>query len=135
MTLGRSIDELPHIVAATDRFFAEQRIDTAIRVAVDLAIEELFVNMVKHNVGAGHGIRLRMQFANDEVEVALTDFDVDPFDPSQVPAPDLDVPLHQRRPNGMGLYLVSKMVDSVNYEYRDRQSRVSFVKKVAGGHA
>jgi serine/threonine-protein kinase RsbW len=135
MTLKRSIDELPVIVAATDQFFAARQLDAAIRVAVDLAIEELFVNMVKYNRGTDRKIQLRMQAADDALEVSLTDYDVAPFDPTQVPALDVDAPVEQRKPNGMGLYLVSKMVDSVRYEYHDRESVVTFRKKMVHGPA
>lgn len=130
MTLKRSVDELATIVAATDRFFSEQRIDPAIRLPVDLSIEELFVNMVTYNHGTDRSIRLCMEASGGALEVSLTDHDVDPFDPTRVPEIDFDKPLEQRRPNGMGLYLVSKMVDSIHYEYHDRQSKVTFVKRL-----
>ncbi|MGH8191853.1 MAG: ATP-binding protein [Rhodanobacteraceae bacterium] len=131
----RSVDELSAIVAATDRFFAEQQLDAAIRTPVDLAVEELFVNMVQYNRGTDRSIRLYMQVSGAALEVSLTDYDVDPFDPTKPPALDIDAPLAQRSPDGMGLYLVSKMVDSIRYEYRNRESRVTFMKRVVPGHA
>ena len=39
---------------------------------------------------------------------------------------DVHAPLEDREPGGLGLYLVLKMVDSINYEYRDRQSKTTF---------
>lgn len=135
MTLKRSVDELATIVAATDRFFSEQRIDPAIRLPVDLSIEELFVNMVTYNHGTDRDILLRMEASGGALEVSLTDHDVDPFDPTRVPEIDFDKPLEQRRPNGMGLYLVSKMVDSIHYEYHDRESKVTFVKRLGRADA
>jgi serine/threonine-protein kinase RsbW len=134
-TFKRSVHELPAIVAATDRFFVEQGIDPSARLPVDLAIEELFVNMVKYNQGTRHDIRLRLDWAGEALEVSLTDFDVAPFDPTQLPEFDVDAPLEARRAGGMGLYLVSKMVDAIHYEYRDRESRVTFVKRMAHAHA
>ncbi|MGH8215218.1 MAG: ATP-binding protein [Rhodanobacteraceae bacterium] len=134
-TFKRSVHELPAIVAATDRFFVEQGIDPSVRLPVDLAIEELFVNMVQYNQGTHHHIRLRLEWTGDALEVSLTDYDVAPFDPTQVPELDVDAPLAARRPGGMGLYLVSKMVDAIHYEYRDRESCVTFVKRMAHAHA
>lgn len=134
MTLQRSIDQLPAIVAATDRFFTERKLDPTIRMPVDLAVEELFVNMVNYNVGSRHDIRLAMRVDGDALEVSLTDYDVEPFDPSDAPAFDPDAPLERRKPDGMGLYLVSKMVDSIHYEYHGRESRVAFRKRLAHGH-
>ena len=120
MTFKRSIHELQAIVAATDLFFSERCIDPALRLPVDLSIEELFVNMVKYNRGTHHDITLRMDWIGDAVEVSLTDYDVEPYDPTRAPELDIDAPLAARRPGGMGLYLVSKMVDAIHYEYRNR---------------
>lgn len=130
----RSVDELQAIVVATERFFAQRQLDASIRPAVDLAIEELFVNMVKYNHGTDHDIRLQMQLAGDVLEVSLTDHDVEPFDPSRPPAVDIGAPLAERLPSGMGLYLVSKMVDSIHYDYRNRESKVTFSKRTAQAH-
>ncbi|HEX5354148.1 MAG TPA: ATP-binding protein [Rhodanobacteraceae bacterium] len=124
----RSVDELQSIVAETERFFSENAIDPSIRVAVDLSIEELFVNMVQYNLGTDHDILMRLSQVDGGVEVCLTDYDVEPFDPSRAPSYDVDAPLAEREPRGMGLYLVSKMVDSMHYEYRNRESRVTFFK-------
>lgn len=134
LRIKRSVNELQAIVTATDRFFAESAIDPSIRLPVDLAIEELFVNMVQYNLGTDHDILLQLQRAGDGLEVSLTDYDVEPFDPSCVPAVDIDAPLEQREPNGLGLYLVSKMVDSIHYAYLNRESKVTFIKTVAQGH-
>lgn len=134
-TFKRSLSELQPIVAATEAYFAEHAIDPSIRMHVDLSIEELFVNMVKYNLGTQRDILLQFRPAPGGVEVSLTDFDVDPFDPTCVPDVDLDAPLEERVPNGLGLYLVSKMVDSIHYQYHDRQSRITFIKRAGGGDA
>ncbi|MEO6800075.1 MAG: ATP-binding protein [Rhodanobacter sp.] len=126
----RSVNELQAIVAATGRFFSHSGTAESIRMAVDLAVEELFVNMVTYNLGTDHDILLQMQASPGGVTVSLTDYDVEPFDPSLAPHVDINAPLDQREPNGLGLYLVSKMVDSVHYAYRDRESKVTFVKTV-----
>ena len=135
MTCKRSLDELQAIVAATDRFFSERGVDPAMRMPVDLSIEELFVNLIKYNQGTNRDIGLRLDWVADGVEVSLTDHDVDPYDPTRPPELDVDAPLAARRPNGMGLYLVSKMVDAIHYEYRNRESKVTFTKRMPQGHA
>ena len=134
-TFKRSVDELQVIVAATDGFFAQSGVDESIRMAVDLSIEELFVNMVTYNLGTDHPILLQMQALDHGVRVSLTDYNVEPFDPSHAPGVDIDAPLDQREPNGLGLYLVSKMVDSIHYEYRNRESKVTFTKTVGQADA
>jgi serine/threonine-protein kinase RsbW len=61
------------------------------------------------------------------LEVRLTDYDVERFDPTRAAPVDVNAPLDERSPGGLGLYLVMKMVDSIHYEYRNRQSKITFI--------
>lgn len=123
----RSLDELKHIVATTGDFFAAHGINPDLRHKVDLATEELFVNLVTYNKETSRKILIEMRPIERGVVVSLTDFDVERFDPTTSAAKvDTDAPLEDRDPGGLGLYLVMKMVDSIHYEYKNRQSKISF---------
>jgi len=124
------VDVLERIVADTARGFAEYGIDSSLRGTVDLAIEELFVNMVKYNAGSNQDIALEIRPIENGVEVSLTDFDVERFDPSRPVSVDINAPVAEREAGGLGLYLIHKMVDSIQYEYRDRRSKVTISKRV-----
>lgn len=124
---GRSLDELKNIVAFTDQFFAEYDIDQSLRYMVDLCVEELFVNMVTYDTETDSDILIEMHPHEHGVKVSLTDFDVERFDPRQAKSVDIDAPLEQRTPGGLGLYLVLKMVSSIRYEYRNRNSKITFI--------
>jgi serine/threonine-protein kinase RsbW len=124
---GRDLRELSNIVAFTDQLFAEEGIDSSMRNIVDLCVEELFVNMVKYNNETRAEILIEMYVHNGGVKVSLTDYDVDRFDPREVPAVDVDAPLEDRAPGGLGLYLVLKMADSIHYEYKNRTSKITFI--------
>lgn len=123
----RSFDELKNIVALTDEFFNDHDLDPSQRYVVDLATEELFVNMVTYNVESHEDILIQMIPHDHGVEVSLTDYDVERFDPTEVQAVDIDSSAEVRVPGGLGLYLVLKMVDSIHYEYRNRQSKITFI--------
>lgn len=128
---SRSLGELANIVAFTESFFAAEKLDSALRHIVDLCVEELFVNMVTYNTETTEDIMIEMTENDSGVVVSLTDFDVERFDPSELPPTDVNAPLEHREPGGLGLYLVMKMADSIHYEYRDRVSRVTFAASVA----
>jgi anti-sigma regulatory factor (Ser/Thr protein kinase) len=127
---GRSFDEISRIVRDTEAFFEKEGIAASIRTAVDLCIEELFVNMVNYNTETESSILLEMHPVEKGVEVSLTDFNVERFDPTELRDVDVDAPASERTPGGLGLYLVLKMVDSIHYEYVDRRSKISFTIKV-----
>jgi anti-sigma regulatory factor (Ser/Thr protein kinase) len=123
----RRIDELDRIVAMTEAMFDRFQLDNGMRPVVDLAIEELFTNMVKYNTETSAQIEIEMQVHEEGVEVSLTDFDVERFDPSAAARVDVNAPLEERTPGGLGIYLVMKMVDSIQYQYRDRSSKITFI--------
>jgi serine/threonine-protein kinase RsbW len=124
---GRSLDELGNIVSFTDAFFLENDIDASVRYIVDLCVEELFVNMITYNTESSADILIEMKPHEHGVEISLTDFDVERFDPREIGSVDVDAPLEQRTPGGLGLYLVLKMVNSIHYEYRNRTSKITFI--------
>ena len=124
---GRSLDELKNIVSFTEDFFAQDDIDQSIRYIVDLCVEELFVNMVTYDTETNSEILIEMSPNEQGVEVSITDFGVEKFDPRNAAAVDIDAPLDQRTPGGLGLYLVLKMVSSIHYEYRNRNSKITFI--------
>jgi len=130
-TYKRSFEEIGNIVQDTEVFFAQENIDQTLRMKVDLSLEELFVNMVTYNTETTSDILIRMKSIENGIEVSLTDFDVDRFDPTVERAVDVDVPLADRIPGGLGLFLVMKMADSINYEYHGRTSKITFTNKMA----
>ena len=123
----RNFDELRNIVTMTEAVFRQENLTAELRNVVDLATEELFVNMVTYNTESKEDILIQMVPHEHGIEVSLTDYNVARFDPTSAATVDVDAPLEERTPGGLGLYLVLKMVDSIHYEYRNRQSKISFV--------
>lgn len=132
---ARNFDQIANIVEDTEKFFAEQGIDPSLRMKVDLALEELFVNMVTYNTESDEDVLIEMKPIKGGIEVSLTDQGVDRFDPTRSPEVDVDAPLSDRTPGGLGLYLVLKMADTIHYEYRGRTSKITFTNTVSAGEA
>jgi serine/threonine-protein kinase RsbW len=114
--------------------FALHHIDPGFLPTVDFVVEELFTNMVKYSKTSDAAVRVDVTRIDGGVEVALTDYDVEPFDVTRAPEVDITMPIEKRVPGGLGLHLIRRMVDSVVYEYSkaSRQSRITFRKTDAG---
>jgi anti-sigma regulatory factor (Ser/Thr protein kinase) len=123
----RDFSELSKIVAMTESVFQEAGLESKLRNVVDLATEELFVNMVTYNIESKEDILIQMVPHFHGIEVTLTDYNVERFDPTGAGQVDVNAPLEERTPGGLGLFLVLKMVDSIHYEYRNRQSKITFI--------
>ena len=131
----RDFEELKNIVTMTEAVFKEMGLNPELRNVVDLATEELFVNMVTYNTESNEDILIEMVPHALGLEVRLTDYDVERFDPTSVAPVDVEAPLDERTAGGLGLYLVMKMVDSIHYEYHNRESKITFRKKVDKSNA
>ena len=126
--LNRSYDSLEEMYDLTERFFLTEDVELSIRFPVHFVMEELFTNMVKYQPDNSNDILLAVKKVDGSVSVSLTDFDVDDFDVTVDRNVNTEAPLDERTPGGLGLHLIHKMVDTLNYDYADRQSTVTFTK-------
>jgi phosphoserine phosphatase len=130
----RSFDSLQAIFAFTADFCSRHGVDAGLVPTVDFVAEELFTNMVKYSPLGAAEMRIDMTTIAGGVEMALTDYDVEQFDVTRAPDVDTAKPIEQREPGGLGLHLIRRMVDSMEYEYSQqrRQGRTTFRKTLAG---
>jgi phosphoserine phosphatase len=124
---ARRVAALDEIVAFTADFFARAGLDAGLRPRVDLALEELFTNLVKYGGGSG-AVRIELARVRDGVAAALIDDGVERFDVTAAPDVDIAAPIGERRPGGLGLHLVRRLVDSIEYGYsaQERRARIAF---------
>lgn len=121
----RSFDELEAIFA-----FTRENMNEELARTVDFVLEELFTNVVKYGKQSDSPVRIDIVRVAGGVEVTLIDADAEPFDVTQAPEADIHLPLEQRKPGGLGIHLIRKMVDSIQYRYSadERTSRTTFRK-------
>jgi serine/threonine-protein kinase RsbW len=131
---ARHLDALEALFPFVERFVSLRRLDEATAFAMQLAVEELFTNFVRHNTGGAGRIAVRLDIDGGRLFITLTDFDVDPADPAAGTSPDILLPLEERTVGGLGIHLVRSMFDSLTYEYRDRALRVTAVKNLEDTH-
>ena len=127
----RSLESLDEISEALRTFFADNDARTEHLESVTLAVEELFTNMLKYGGGTGD-VLIAFVLEDGELSVGLTDFDVDEFDVTKAPEVDVDRPLSERQPGGLGIHLIKKMMDRIEYNYVDRRGTTTFFKRLDG---
>lgn len=133
-TFARKLDALQQIFGFVAEFLAPIDPQSLDHREIQLVVEELFTNFLRHNRDGANEIGIELQRYSGHVEVIVTDTDVEPFDITQVPAMQLDQPLEKRRGGGMGLQLVRTIADKLSYEYSERTSRVIVEKKLELGN-
>jgi serine/threonine-protein kinase RsbW len=128
-SFGRRIDALAEIVAFTTAAFERLGVPAALRADVDFVLEELFTNIVKYGRGRAP-VAIEIAAIPQGVEVTLIEREAERFDVTRAPPVDITLPAVQRQPGGLGLHLIARMVDSLQYAYSEgeRCGRVVFRK-------
>lgn len=129
-SFARSMSSLDDVFGFAENFLAGRNVDGRHLFAIKLVIEELFTNMVKFNPDGPDTIALEMADLDDAVQVRLTDREPAPFDVTEPRGMDTEAPIERRDGNGMGLFLVQRFVDAMEYAYRDGVSTITFVKRL-----
>jgi anti-sigma regulatory factor (Ser/Thr protein kinase) len=126
----REIEAIGEVFAFLETFADGQEVDEKSAFCIALAVEELFTNMVRHNEGGGDRITVSVERRDNRVHLELVDTDVEPFDPETAEVPPVDAGIDERRPGGLGIYLVRSMVDDLNYDYETegRRMRITVTK-------
>lgn len=129
-SFARSLDSLDQIFAFIRDYCETEGLDPAARTSIGFAVEELFTNMLKYNRAGRGAIELELEHAGGELVGRLSDPDSERFDVTATPDAIVDLPLELRVPGGLGLHLVRRVMDAVEYDYSGRCSRISFRKKL-----
>lgn len=130
ITLKRQIAAIEQIVGFTDRFFEAENLGPEHRNEVDLALEEAFTNIVKYNPGGEGDILLTLERDDDDLVMSLTDFDAERFDFDRAGAVDIDQPVTERTPGGLGIHLIRKLMDRVDYKFNDREGTITMIESI-----
>ncbi|MCH8872697.1 ATP-binding protein [candidate division KSB1 bacterium] len=124
----RDLKSLDEIFKFINEFSAKTGVDESVVFTINLVVEELFTNIVKYTSENSNEILLQLKKNEDDLIIHLTDFDVDPFDITKTAEVDTKQSLEERRVGGLGIHLVKQMIDKIEYEYKDRQSKIILIK-------
>lgn len=91
-------------------------VDEKIIPDLELVADELCSNVLNHGYdGLGGWIEITIKPVDRGVQLTVRDWGQS-FDPMSVPLPDVEAPLEERTLGGLGLFLVRKLMDEVQFE-------------------
>lgn len=97
---------------------------------VQLAVDEAATNVIQHSYKDIKGsLTVGVDAVDSEFQIQLNDRGA-PFDPDNVPEPDLVSPLEQRKTGGLGLYLMRKLMDRVEFTFRNGENVLLMAKRI-----
>ncbi|RPJ26752.1 MAG: ATP-binding protein [Chloroflexi bacterium] len=97
---------------------------------IQLATDEAASNIIEHAYqnSPDKVLDLACGMKGDVITIILTDYG-ESFDPSEVPLPDLKADLSDRKIGGLGIFLMRKLMDEIDYKPGSNKSNVLTMTK------
>ena len=126
------VENLQDVLAFVDEQLEGRNCSIKIQMQIDIAIEELFVNVAQYAYLEGSGrVKISLKWLEDPLRLSITFTDRGiPYDPLAKPDPDVTLPARDRQIGGLGIYMVKKSMDHMYYEYKDGKNHISIIKKL-----
>lgn len=125
-------EELDRILA-----FVEEKLDAAgcpedVKIAIDIAVEEIFVNIASYAYETGEGtatICVSIEEVPLQVQIIFIDQGKQ-YNPLERTDPDISQKLEDRQIGGLGIYMVKEIMDETSYEYKEGSNILTIKKKI-----
>ncbi len=144
LTVAAKLEKLDDVLRFIDEVLEENGCSIKAQMQLDVAVEELFVNIAHYayDLVEGHA-EIELETGGEEIvpeelkagdegkwiRITLIDSGV-PFNPLKKPDPDITLSAQERQIGGLGIFMVKKSMNHVVYDYRDGKNILSIYKKI-----
>ena len=130
--LSNRLEEIERLARVIEAFCAKHQLPDAIAFAFNLSLDEVVTNIVSYAFTdvQQHPIDVRLRLDAGVLHAEVND-DGRPFNPIDVPTPDLDAPIDERRIGGLGIHIVREMMDSLEYNREEDRNILRLSKHVS----
>ena len=128
--LDAVIENLDRVLDFVNTELEAHDCDMKVQTQISIAIEEIFVNIAhyayKPEVG---GVSIRVAVA-DEIVIEFEDKGI-PYNPLEKIDPDINRTAEEREIGGLGIFMVKKFMDSIEYRNIDKKNILTIRKGIA----
>ena len=132
LNIEAKTENLDKVLAFVDQHLEERGCAVQVQMQIDVAVEELFVNIAQYAYAPGIGVAtIRVELQEDPLVVVITFIDNGiPYNPLAKEDPDITLSAEERPIGGLGIYMVKKSMDDMSYEYKDGQNILRIKKQL-----
>lgn len=128
MTLDAAADNLPRVLAFADEILEAAGCGPKAQMQIDLAVEEIFVNIAGYAYAPQTGaVEIAMEVEDGKAMIRFTDSGK-PYDPLQRDDPDVTLSAEARQIGGLGIFLTKKVMDSIDYRFENSKNILTMFK-------
>lgn len=131
MTVDATVENIRTVTEFVDGILEASDCPMKAQMQIDIAIDELFGNIARYAYGDAVG-QATMRAGYSPEDGAFTMVLIDrgmPYDPLAKSDPDVTLAAEDRPIGGLGVYMVKKTMDDIQYAYEDGQNILTVTKK------
>ena len=133
ITVDADIEQIKPVTDFVNLQLEELSCSQRIRIQIDVAIDEILSNIACYAYTKMNGTAtVRVDVEEDPLCVVITFSDHgEPYDPLSKAMPDtIGLPAKKRPIGGLGLFMVKKTMDDIDYTYKDGKNILTIRKKI-----
>ena len=130
ITVAADLDSLNYVLAFVDGEMERAGCSMKLMTQVDMAVEEIFVNIARYAYHPEAGeASVRCEAGGDPFQIVVGFADRGrPFNPLDREDPDVTLDAEARQLGGLGILMAKKLMDEIQYEYRDGKNILTLRK-------
>ncbi|RAP25030.1 hypothetical protein DID73_00575 [Candidatus Marinamargulisbacteria bacterium SCGC AG-343-K17] len=133
ISFKNDINELIKLQQVTSIFSKHHAIEDKIEKSINLVMEELLSNTIFYGYKDNNAHTIYVKFTHEANKVTIhVEDDAIPFNPlSDAPEVDTEAPLEDRPIGGLGVHIVKKMVDAIDYTRENEKNKLTIIKELS----
>jgi anti-sigma regulatory factor (Ser/Thr protein kinase) len=131
LKVNNQIDELTRIASFLDETGEEWGLSMTLVTSLNLVLEEALTNIILYGFdeGSKHSIEIDFKKNVNNLLITIID-DGHKYDPTLKADPDITLSVDERPVGGLGIFLIKKIMDKVEYERRGDRNLLILTKNI-----
>ena len=131
LRINNQIDELVKLEVFLNELAGEWRLSEPLVFSLNLVLEEALTNINDYGFDDDneHTIEIYFKKTGDELTISIID-DGHEHDPTLVADPDITSSAENRSIGGLGIFLIKKIMDKVEYQRKENKNYLTLTKNI-----
>ena len=132
LKLPATVDNISAVTNFVEHELTERNCPKSAKAQINIAIDEIFGNIAQYAYNPENGdATVRVEVTDDPIEVILTFMDKGkPYNPLEKADPDVTLSAKERKVGGLGIFIVKKSMDEIDYHYEDGKNVLKIRKNI-----
>lgn len=129
--INNQVKELTTMAGRINKLAEDWKLPQALTMNINLVIEEALSNIIFYAFPDKdqHEIKVLLTLDNNQLTIKITDNGI-PFNPLSQQQPDISLPVEERPIGGLGIFLISQIMDKMHYTRRNNQNILKLNKSI-----